>query len=57
MIRQAGGVGVDQPGEEKALVTPYSTLKGLQESWRVMFYEGMERREKMASNCVRAGLV
>ncbi|KAK4831240.1 hypothetical protein QYF61_016472, partial [Mycteria americana] len=52
-------VGVVQPGEEKALGRPYSSLPvsegGLQEIWRGTFYKGMVvvGQGVMALNCKR----
>ena len=41
---QAKGVGAVQPGEEKALRSPHSSLPvsegGLQEGWRRTFHKG-----------------
>ena len=43
-------VRVVQPGEEKALGRPYSSLPvpkgGLQESWGGAFYKGIQGRDK-----------
>jgi len=46
LSRKAERVGAVQPGEEKAVRRPYSSLpvpeRGLQESWRVTFYKSTE---------------
>lgn len=57
--KQAERIRVGQPGEEKALKTPYSSLpvpqRGLQESCRGTFYKGTGQGGT-ASNSKRAGL-